>query len=197
MVVTVWKIREWEGDVHGRAVKYPGMKTGAQERREMEGKKLWVSSDVLPGWEWQRTGAARKRDRMQARRSWNQFKWYHSAPPFSTSPPTPPPFSSSTLLASQHFPFSFSLLGLFHCFVKHCRRGGEYSVAARSTALLWTVTLLLFTHLSALFLHQLHFKKTSGVATHIGKVGCWHFFLSSDLGFYALFMLGSGIFSSK
>ena len=38
------------------------------------------------------TGAARKRDRMQARRSWNQFKWYHPAPPFSTSPPTPPPF---------------------------------------------------------------------------------------------------------
>lgn len=57
----------------------------------------------LPGWEWQRTGAARKRDRMQARRSWNQFKWYQSAPPFPTSLPTLPPFSSSALAASQPF----------------------------------------------------------------------------------------------
>lgn len=34
---------------------------------------LWVGCDVLSGWEWQRIGAARKRDRMQAFGSWNQF----------------------------------------------------------------------------------------------------------------------------
>lgn len=108
--------------------------------RKWEGKKKKkkrrFSSDVLPGWEWQRTGAARKRDRMQARRSWNQFKWYHAAPPFSTSPPTPPPFSSSAISASQSFPSYPPLLGLFHFFVKHCRRGREYFMVATSAALL-------------------------------------------------------------
>lgn len=131
---------------------------------------MGLSSDVFPGWEW--AGAARKRERMEARGSWNQFKWYHSAPPFFQ------------LLLLLHLPFHLplfqphSLLVLAVCawliplFCKALQErqrilySKEYSFAL-------TVNLLLFTHLSALFLHQLYSRKTSGVAAHIGRV-CWH-----------------------
>lgn len=143
-VVTGWEIREWERDGHGRAVKYRGMKI---PREKMGGgRKQWASSDVLLGWEWQKTGAAGKRDRMQARRSWNQFKWYYSAPPFSASPPAPPPFSSSTLSLAAFLFLSPSpwLLPLFCKALQES--GGEYATVARSTSLLWVVTSLLFTN---------------------------------------------------
>ena len=120
-------------------------------------------------------GAARKRDRMQARRSWNQFKWYHSAPPFF--PSSPPPFSSPTPSASQpRSSFLSHSLSLAYSTVLSSAEGegkGGVLMVARSTALLCTVTSLLFTHLRALFLHQLYFKETSGAAAHTGKVGCW------------------------
>lgn len=130
-----------------------------------------------------KTGAARKRDRMQARRSWNQFKWYHPAPPFSTSPPTPPPFFHLPLFQPRSLSLppllSLSLLGLFHRFVEHRRRGSKYSMVAKEHrfALIGDFTGLL--HIRVLFFCINYiFKKTSGVATLTAKVGRWHFSLS-------------------
>lgn len=119
-------------------MKYPGIKTCTLREKWEEKRCGSPQMCLLDG----NGRSARKPNRMQARRSWNQFKWYHSTPPFSTSPPTPPPFSSSALSASKPFSHSPSQLGLFHCFVRHCRRGREYSMAARSAALLCDFTAL-------------------------------------------------------
>lgn len=46
MVVTVWKIREWERDGHGRAVKYSGMKIPSlREKRWVCGSPQMCSLD--------------------------------------------------------------------------------------------------------------------------------------------------------
>lgn len=95
-------------------MKYPGMKIptlreGEKGRAGGESRSPQMCSLDGNG---RGTGAARKRDRMQARRSWNQFKWYRSAPPFSASPPTPPPFlifHSFSLAAFLFLPFPLSL----------------------------------------------------------------------------------------
>lgn len=103
MVVTVWKIREWERDGHGRAVKYSGMKIPSlREKRWVCGSPQMCSLD----------GNGRG---LELQKAWQDVdpqvveSIYHSTPPLSTSPPTPPPCSSSTLSASQ--PFSPSLSG--------------------------------------------------------------------------------------
>lgn len=126
-------------------------------------KKRGGGGADLPGWEWQRTGAPRKRDRMQARRSWNQFKWYQSAPPFSTSPPPPPPFSSSALAASQPFSPLPVLSSLF------CKALQEREEERNSTAS------VVYVHLSAYIVRHLCFKETSVAATHVAEMGCWRF----------------------
>lgn len=141
MVVTLGKIREWEGVGHGGAVKYSWMKIPTLRVKV----GLWVGCDVL------RMGMAAH---WSCEKAWQDAglrvveSIYHLTPPISTSPPTPPPCSSSILSASQ--PFSQPSATVFHC-----RRASECH-SSISTALLWMLNLCSL-HISALFLHQLSF----------------------------------------
>lgn len=81
-------------------MKYPGMKIPTLRETKREGARVEKKRSpqmFSQDGNGRGQGAARKHDRMQARRSWNQFKRYQPAPPFSASPPTPPPFSSPSL----------------------------------------------------------------------------------------------------
>lgn len=102
----------------------------------------------------QRTAASRKRDRMQARRSWNQFKWYRS---------TPPLFFPLLLLHLLFFMFhSFSRLFFsFFLFRSYWPSASVSQVRQRK----WHCSadlLLLSTSEGVFLLHQLYFKEPSG-----------------------------------
>lgn len=134
MVVTVWKISEWERDGHGRAVKYPGMKipTLREGKREGGGKAdllrcaPWMGMAEGLGLQESVTGCR------PAGRGIN-LNGISLLLLFLLLLLLRLLFSSSTLSASQPFSSFPSLLGSLRCFVKHCRRGRERSMAARRT----------------------------------------------------------------
>lgn len=110
---------------------------------------------------------------MQAPRSWNQFKWYHSTPPLSPSPPTPPSFSSSTLQPHSLFP-PLSLCTRFNSTLIWVGENAPWKQAQLSFQ--WCIYCSLY--IGALFLCISCTKQTAEVETCICKLGCRCFFLS-------------------